>query len=123
MGDFTRNLFKKNRTKNPKPTINVGFDKSTDDTSDNCIVSCAIIRNGETHSGWKSHAEIRRFLGDSDPYKSKKTDFEGFLTRTGEVVSRCHAAVLAHESGQISRVSSRDLLSSDLNWWGKPKKE
>jgi hypothetical protein len=44
------------------------------------LVSVAIIRDGQTHHGFKSHAELRASLNDADPYKRNSGDTEGFWT-------------------------------------------
>lgn len=80
------------------------------------LTSVAIIRNGKTHHGHKSHWQLRAELGDADPYKSIMSDDEGFYTDTGRFVSRIEAIDIACASGQLDRPLGRKLLSSDLNW-------
>jgi len=123
MGSYTEGLFKRNRLRsssNPKGYKKSPFEsKQSNPTSKNVerLVACAIIRDGVTHSyGFRSHAEIRRRLGDSDPYKSQRSDREGFITSTDRFVSRQEAKMIGVESGQCSDMS-RELLSSDVNRW------
>lgn len=39
--------------------------------SDERLVACALIRDGETHHGFRSHSDLRASLGDADPYTAK----------------------------------------------------
>lgn len=106
MGSYTDNLFKRTKPKQGK-------------SKSGRLVSAALIRDGVTHADAKSHAEIRRRLGDSDPYVSNRNDSEGFLTSDGTFLSRLASVPYGVNSGQL--VSSwlscgRDLLSSDIDW-------
>lgn len=113
MGSYTKNLFKKNRVKTKIHT-------SVNDEEDDNIIrikSCAIIRNDELISGpFKSHSEVRRYLGDEDPYTEKKTDEHGFMTSGNVFVNRRAATQVAFNAGQ-TRVCERELLSSDIDKW------
>lgn len=80
------------------------------------LVECAIERGGELHHGFHSHAELRRQLGDRDPYKSTPGDLEGFYTNTGRFVGRCEGRTIAALAGQSSG-GGRELLSSDVDRW------
>lgn len=81
------------------------------------LVSCALIRDGETHSlGFKEHWRIRAALGDKDPTEKRPTDYLGFLTTTGRFVGRHEARRIGAAAGQCSP-SSRELLSSDVDKW------
>ena len=84
-------------------------------------VSVAIIRNGVTESrGFKTHADLRRALGDENPYNQKRDDIEGFLTSEGRFVDRQEAKRIAVHCGQLDQWwlnVSRKLLSSDLCDW------
>lgn len=128
MGTYTKNLFKRDRNiKN----INIvtchydgcGVDDEVEIKSPGPnykptvrIISCGIIRDGNLHTGGESHSEIRRMLGDQNPYISKKTDKEGFVTSDGCFVDRIQGDAIAFESGQCARMS-RELLSSDITAW------
>ena len=79
------------------------------------LVSCAIIRAGETHTGFQSHADIRRKLGDEDPYKANPGDSEGFMTDSGRFVGRGLAQAIGMASGQVTMNAVR-LLSSEVIW-------
>lgn len=123
MGSYTDGLFKRNRLRsasNPKGYKKPPFSSTQSPAPTQKVerlVACAIIRDGVTHSyGFRSHAEIRRRLGDSDPYKSQRSDREGFITSNDRFVSRQEAKVIGVESGQCSDMS-RELLSSDVNRW------
>lgn len=91
------------------------------------LVSAAIVRLGETHHGHRSHADVRRALGDTDPYIPKGADLEGFYTSENRFVTRRQAVPIAIGAGQISsswKGVSRELLSSDINWKiAEPEKE
>lgn len=85
------------------------------------LVACAIIRGGEHHSyGFRSHAEIRSRIGDTDAYdqKQRPADTEGFMTSHGRFVTRQEAKVIAEEAGQCQSMR-RELLSSDILWPGE----
>lgn len=110
MGSYTKGLFKKNRPAKVKIRV-------MDDITDHVhIVCCALERDGTLHQGFKSHAEIRRTLGDEDPYESKKSDTHGFMTSQGVFVSRHRATAIAHAAGQTD-VIGRELLSNDITKW------
>jgi hypothetical protein len=109
MGAYTDNLsrrFKVNR-----------LEKRVWPNNTERLVAAAIKRNGETHSGgFKSHAEVRKWLGDANPYDSNPADIEGFITNTGRFLDRAVARMLAIDAGQVSPSFNRELLSSDINW-------
>lgn len=81
--------------------------------------SAAIVRHGETHSGFQSHSRIRESLGDADPYaqKHRPDDTEGFVTNFGRFVDRQEAVQIGVASGQLHKSwlrGGRPLLSSDV---------
>jgi hypothetical protein len=80
------------------------------------LIEAAIRRNGEVHGGFRSHAGVRRSLGDDDPYVSKPTDQEGFMTSGGRFVDRESALMIAIDAGQVPPSFNRQLLSSDIRW-------
>ena len=80
------------------------------------LVSVAIIRDGETHHGGRSHWELRHHLGDADPSYSRPGDQEGFWTSKDRFVDRQEAILVALGARQISRPQQRELLSSDVRW-------
>ena len=84
------------------------------------LLTCAIIRGGIQESGdiGGTHADIRRRLGDENPYEPKRGDVEGFLTTDRRFVHRLEAAAVAFAAGQ-STISMRELLSSDIDWDGR----
>lgn len=75
------------------------------------LVAVAIIRDGKTHHGFKSHRELRQWLGDTDPAITQKGDREGFWTSTKRFVSRHEAKEVL--GGRWTQVA-RPLLSSDV---------
>lgn len=79
------------------------------------LIEAAIVRNSHCHAGFRSHAEIRKALGDEDPYTSKSTDIEGFMTSKARFVRRVEAKDIGIAAGQV-RPMDRELLSSDINW-------
>lgn len=80
------------------------------------LISCALIRDGETHGrGFKEHWQIRAALGDERPEQKRATDEYGFLTSEGRFVTRAEAQIVGEQSGQCSP-QRRELLSSDVNW-------
>lgn len=82
------------------------------------LVSCAIIRDGETYSfGERSHGAIRLRLGDEDAYENyrRPNDIDGFMTSTGRFLNRQDAREIAEAAGQWYP-TSREMLSSDINW-------
>jgi hypothetical protein len=120
MGNYTQSLFK-----NKKPKYRTSGEQKILDRrkptnslhSPERLVSCAIIRGGETHSyGFKSHADIRRKLGDQDYYASNSSDEEGFMTSHGRFVGRSEANIIGSETGQCVRMT-RKFLSSDVDKW------
>lgn len=78
--------------------------------------SAAIIRDGCTHSAFRSHYRIRAALGDDNPQASNLNDVEGFVTSAGRFVDRYEAQDIALAAGQIRARMDRELLSSDINW-------
>lgn len=83
------------------------------------LVSAAIRRTGILHHGEKTHADIRRKLGDVCSYDSKRDDEEGFFTSEGRFVTRREAVPVGVRSGQLNEswlLNTRALLSSDVNW-------
>ena len=79
------------------------------------LTSVAIIRNGKTHSGFTSHQELRRSMGDQNSSEPLPGDQNGFMTSTGRFVDREEAKMVGEESGQ-TMPQQRPLLSSDINW-------
>lgn len=84
------------------------------------LVSCALIRDGVTHRGFRSHSDLRGQLGDEDLYQPKRSDQYGFWTTELRFVSRWEAARIGYEAGQ-ARTPSVELLSSEVTWDAKPK--
>lgn len=82
------------------------------------LYACSIRRNGAVHVGFRSHADLRRSLGDANPYVSNLNDEEGFASTEREFIERDEAMLVALECGQISSAMSRRMLSSDLTWDG-----
>lgn len=83
------------------------------------LMSAAIIRDGKTESGSRSHYELRMRLDPADAHRSRLTDVEGFMTSTGRFVDREEAKQVAMAAGQISlmwKTATRSLLSSDIDW-------
>lgn len=128
MGSYTDNLFKRGRKKPVKHYNSTHFDDPVltmkqheclvvhhDDQPLERLVSVAIIRNGETFKGFKSHAELRRSMNDEDPYVSKRSDVEGFWTSNERFVTRREGNRIASDAGQCP-IMQRDMLSSDINW-------
>lgn len=112
MGRYTDNLFRKNR-------LVKHFDRKKQKAER--LTGCAIRRNREWHApeGCRSHAEVRRLLGDENEYQSRPGDVEGFITSEGRHVGRSEAVIVGIGSGQVPpawRGVSRELLSSDINW-------
>jgi len=78
-------------------------------------ISAAAIRiaDGTVHTG-KSHAEIILSLAKGCCKFSNLT--QGFVTDTGEFLTRSEAAKIAYEAGQISE-PAETVLSEDFNHW------
>lgn len=90
------------------------------------LMYAAILRDGHCHGGAKSHAEVRRKLGDENPYEHTLGDTEGFVSSRGQFYSRYAAIPVGVRAGQLDRRwlnVSRELLSSDIDWEGKPAPE
>ena len=142
MGSFTNNLsrrLKHRRTLNEvnggngtiaKPWKNAGaqpmrFEVEDDDDvvvvkGKTRLVCCAFMRDGELHQGFQSHSELRRSLGDANPYESNPKDTYGFMTSEGEFVNRYRASFIAAEAGRAHASVAgmgRDFLSSDIDKW------
>jgi hypothetical protein len=67
------------------------------------LTSCAIIRDGETYgSRHRSHPEIRRALGDENPYNKFRGYQEGYITSEGRFVGRYEACDIGIRSGQVT---------------------
>ena len=87
------------------------------------LILAAIIRNGELHATFRSHAQIRQTLGDVNFSTSNLNDEEGFLTSEKRFVSRRDAVNIAIAAGQLPARwkdnkygDERKLLSSDIKW-------
>ena len=113
MGNYTKTLFKKKRE---VTDTSVSQEQISSTHTVTRIVSCGIMRDGEIHKGYRSHADIRRQLGDENPYLFKKTDTEGFITSEGLFVDRDIAKHIASAAGQCTHMA-RELLSSDIHTW------
>jgi hypothetical protein len=79
------------------------------------LTSCALIRDGQTIYGKKSHAQLRASLGDEDPYYPNPKDTLGFWTSKDRFVTRDEAKPIGEAAGQC-RPQVRELLSSDITW-------
>lgn len=115
MGSYTDNLTRRRKRMVFKPVDDEEIRKELPR-----LVSVAIMRDGTLHKGFKSHAELRRSLGDKDPYKSTPGDEEGFYTSDEQFVPRHRAKYIAADAGQarpeIARMG-REFLSSDIDKW------
>lgn len=80
------------------------------------LISAAIVRNGVCHGSARSHADIRRALGNTPPYERAPGDIEGFLTSRNRFVDRDTARSIAIAAGQVAPSFNRELLSSDVRW-------
>jgi hypothetical protein len=113
MGAYTDNLTRRRKQKFAQTaTRNINPNAER-------LIEAAIRRDSQIHAGFKSHAEIRRALGDEDPYMSRRSDQEGFLTNSGRFISRDEAVIVGLASGQLPPMwedCSRMLLSSDIRW-------
>lgn len=87
------------------------------------IIGCALRRGDNvlgTENQFKSHSDIRRALGDTDPYTEKPDDTPGFFTSKHRIVGRLEASVIAVEAGQaMPSQRGRNILSSDIDKWGE----
>jgi len=120
VGSYTDGLFKRNRLRsvdNPKGYRKKEVCTPNESSPLERLVACAIVRGGNTYSyGFKSHADIRRELGDKNPYTSTVGDREGFLTSTDRFVGRYEANKIGAKAGQCVRME-RQFLSSDVDMW------
>lgn len=81
------------------------------------LVACCLVRGKQMVSrALKSHADIRRFMGDPDPYTEKPGDVPGYFTSSGRFVTREEALPVAIGAGQVPEGFNRTLLSSDIDW-------
>lgn len=80
------------------------------------LTACAIIRGGVTHSGCRSHQQLRHQLGDEAAWESMPGDIEGFMSSRGNFLRRHIARDIAARAGQAD-FSTAPLLSSDVHWW------
>lgn len=82
------------------------------------LICVAIMRDGQIHGIIErcfSHADLRRSLGDDDPYQRRAGDVEGFWTSAPRFVDRRQAAQIAYLAGQTA-VEYHSLLSSEVRW-------
>ena len=89
------------------------------------IIGCA-LRRGDNIVGmencFRSHSEIRRALGDSNPYQEHPGDVPLFFTSNHRVVGRLEASEIAVNAGQaMPSHRGRNILSSDIDKWGEWK--
>lgn len=80
------------------------------------LVSVAIKRGDEIHKGFKSHAELRRSLGDENPYENTPGDLCGFWTSHDRFLLRHQANRVGAAAGQC-QLMGREFLSSDVDKW------
>ncbi len=82
------------------------------------LVACCLKRNGGMISrALKTHAAIRHFLGDANPYVEKPGDECGYFTSTGRYVNRREAAAVGVGAGQLPEGwGDREVLSCDIEW-------
>ena len=73
------------------------------------IVQSAIIKDGIVYTGKRHH----NILGAAEPFGFLKDGKQGFVTDTGEFVTREEAARIAFDCGQIKE-PKRILFSEDL---------
>lgn len=86
------------------------------------LIGVAVARDGVVHQGGpRGHWEVRSYLNDEDPTKSRPGDTDGFMTSKGCFVGRSEANRVAAASGQCS-LMGRPMLSSDVDWDTKPPK-
>ncbi len=87
------------------------------------IIGCALRRGDNilgTENQFKSHSEIRRALGDDNPYQENPNDIAFFFTSKHRVVGRVEASVIAVDAGQAMQSQrGRNILSSDIDKWGE----
>lgn len=110
------NRIKRNMRASQAKNLGRAYGAPIDDPKAERLVSAAIVRDGQTHAGAKSHYEIRSRLGDEFPNTRNLDDEEGFMTSAGRFVDREEAKIVAEEAGQIRPGMQRELLSSDINW-------
>lgn len=82
------------------------------------LVACGLIRHGDElgqGAGYRSHAEIRRALGDENPYVEREGDICGFWSSEGKFLTRYQASFVGAAAGQVSR-EGYAILSSDVSW-------
>lgn len=123
MGKYTDGLFRHNRRKpNPSRAMRapVNSREQTSSVKDKYdgmehLVECAIERDGVISHGFQSHAELRRSLGDEDPYAKNPVGLHGFWTSEGRFVTRREGNRIASNAGQCP-IMQRDMLSSDIDW-------
>lgn len=84
------------------------------------LTGCALQRGGVMHGDlrvFQSHAEIRRMLGDRNPYEPTAGDECGFMTNTGRFVGRLEASTIAVLAGQAAPMyEGSEILSGDIDW-------
>lgn len=84
------------------------------------LTGCALERDGVEYGQdkhFRSHAELRGFLGDEDRYKEKRADRSGFWTNKGRFVTRYEASYIAADAGQASPgYRGTAILSGDIDW-------
>lgn len=87
------------------------------------IIGCALRRGDNilgTENQFKSHSEIRRALGDANPYEENPNDVPGFFTSFHRVVGRLEASRIAVDAGQaMPSQRGRNILSCDIDKWGE----
>lgn len=85
-----------------------------------CLVGCAVERDGDIHgreAHHRSHSEVRRDLGDENPYNERPGDVCGFLTSKGRFVGRREGSVIAVLAGQAPPMyEDTQIMSCDIVW-------
>ena len=84
------------------------------------LTGCVIRRGGVLHGDlrvFRSHSEIRRSLGDEDPYTERPGDEHLFVTNRGRLIGRIEGSTVAVLAEQAAPMyEGRAILSSDITW-------
>jgi len=85
------------------------------------LVGCSLERDevvhGRTLDRYRSHSDIRRELGDENPYNERPGDVCGFVTNTGRFVGRREGSVIAVLAGQAPPMyEDTQIMSCDIAW-------
>lgn len=85
------------------------------------LVGCYVERQGmvfgDLATAYRTHSDVRRKIGDANPYEETPGDICGYITSEGRMVGRREGSTIAVLAGQAAPMyDGTDILSCDIAW-------